>query len=80
MHNTVWKDKEYSMVFNLGVPKGLLQVLKERGSDTRRMKLEDLRREPCEEFKGAHEIFLSMPQYISLDSIYYADQCGIIGF
>ena len=26
MHNTVWQGKEYSMVFNLGVPKGLLEV------------------------------------------------------
>ena len=23
MRNTVWKGKEYSMVFNLGIPKGL---------------------------------------------------------
>ena len=30
MRNTIWCGKEYSMVFNLGVPKGLLQVLKER--------------------------------------------------
>ena len=44
MRNTVWRGKEYSMVFNLGVPKGLLQVLKERGVDTR-MKLEDMRKE-----------------------------------
>ena len=28
MRNTVWKGKEYSMVFNLGIPNGLLQVLK----------------------------------------------------
>ena len=33
------------MVFSIGVPKGLIQVLKERGVDTRRMKLEDMRRE-----------------------------------
>ena len=45
MRNTVWKGKEYSMVFNLGIPKGLLQVLKERGINTRGMKLEDMRKE-----------------------------------
>ena len=45
MPNTVWRGKECSMVFNLGVPKGLLQVLKERGVDTRGMKLEDMRKE-----------------------------------
>ena len=33
------------MVFKLGAPKGLLQVLKERGIDTHGMKLEDMRRE-----------------------------------
>ena len=52
MRNTVWRDKEYSMVFNLGVPKGLLQVLKERGVDTRGMKLEDM----CKEL-ASHEDF-----------------------
>ena len=45
MRNTVWRGKQYSMVFNLGVPKGLLQVLKERGVDTRGMKVEDMRKE-----------------------------------
>ena len=54
MRNTVWRGKEYSMVFNLGVPKGLLQVLKERGVDTRGMKLEDMRKELAshEDFKN----------------------------
>ena len=42
MWNTIWRGKEYSMVFNLGIPKGLQQVLKERGVDTRGMKLEDI--------------------------------------
>ena len=45
MRNTVWRGKKYSMVFKLGVPKGLLQVLKERGVDTQGMKLEDMRKE-----------------------------------
>lgn len=42
MRNTIWNGKEYSMVFNIGVPKGLLQVLKEGGVDTRGMRLEDM--------------------------------------
>ena len=54
MHNTIWRGKEYSMVFNIGVSKGLLQVLKERGVDTRGMKLEDMRKELAshEDFKN----------------------------
>ena len=53
MRNTIWRGKGYSMVFNLGVPKGLLQVLKERGIDTRGMKIEDMRKELAshEDFK-----------------------------
>ena len=51
-HYLAWKS--YSMVFNLGVPKGLLQVLKERGVNTRGMKLEDIRKELAshEDFKN----------------------------
>ena len=45
MKDTVYKGTPQRMVFNLGVPKGLLQVLKERGVDTTGMKLEDMRRE-----------------------------------
>ena len=45
MRNTVWKGKEYTIVFSIGVPKGLLQALKERGVDTRGMKVEDMRQE-----------------------------------
>ena len=45
MRNTVWQGRVQTMVFSIGVPKGLIQVLKERGVDTRRMKLEDMRRE-----------------------------------
>ena len=45
MRNTVWQGRVQTMVFSIGVPKGLMQVLKERGVDTRRMKLEDMRRE-----------------------------------
>ena len=33
------------MKFSIGVPKGLLQVLKERGVDTRGMKVEDMHQE-----------------------------------
>ena len=38
IQNTIWIGKEY---FNLGVPKGLLQVSKERGVDTQGMNFED---------------------------------------
>ena len=43
VRNTVWRGKEYTMVFSLGVPKGLLQVLMETGIYTRGMKLNDMR-------------------------------------
>ena len=43
MRDTVWQGKVQTMVFSVGVPKGLIQVLKERGVDTRRMKLDDMR-------------------------------------
>ena len=33
------------LVFNIGLPKGLIQVLKERGIDTRKMKLDAMRKE-----------------------------------
>ena len=33
------------LVFSTGIPKGLIQVLKERGIDTRKMKLDDMRKE-----------------------------------
>ena len=33
------------LVFSIGIPKGLIQVLKERGIDTRKMKLDDMRKE-----------------------------------
>ena len=45
MRNPVWRGKEYTMLFSLGVPKGLLQVLKERGVDTRGMNVSDMQRE-----------------------------------
>ena len=54
MRNTIWQGKDYSMVFNLGVLKGLLQLLKETGVDTWGMKLEDMRKEMAshEDFKN----------------------------
>ena len=33
------------LVFNIGMPKGLIQVLKERGIDTKKMKLDDMKKE-----------------------------------
>jgi len=43
MRNTVWQGKVQTMVFSIGVPKGLIQILKESGVDTRHMKLADMR-------------------------------------
>ena len=45
MCNTVRRGKRRSMVFILGVTKGLLQVLKERGINTCGIKLEHTSRE-----------------------------------
>ena len=45
LRDTVWNGKVQRMVFNLGVPKGLIQVLKERGRYNGKMKLEDMRKE-----------------------------------
>ena len=45
MHDTVYNGRIQRMVFPDGTPKGLYQVLRERGVDIRRMKLEDLRAE-----------------------------------
>ena len=45
MRDTVWKGKVQRMVFSLGIPKGLIQVLKERGCYRKKMKLEDMRKE-----------------------------------
>ena len=42
MRDTVWNGRVQKMVFNIGIPKGLL---KERGKFDKKMKLEDMRRE-----------------------------------
>lgn len=44
MRDTIWNGRLQKMVFNNGTPKGMRQVLTERGVDTRRMKADDLRR------------------------------------
>ena len=45
MRNTVWQGKEQRMVFNICTPKGLIQVLKERGRYHLGMKLQEMRDE-----------------------------------
>ena len=45
MKNTTWNGKVQRMVFNLGVPKGLIQILTERGKYRKGMKLEEMRME-----------------------------------
>ena len=45
MHDTYWNGKLQRLVFSDGTPKGLRQVLLERGINTRRMKLEDMQHE-----------------------------------
>ena len=45
MRNTVWQGKDQRMVFNIGIPKGLIQVLKERGRYHPGMKLQEMRDE-----------------------------------
>ena len=45
LRDTVWEEKVQRMVFNVGVPKGLIQVLKERGRYRNGMKLNEMRAE-----------------------------------
>ena len=45
MHDTVNNGRIQRMAFLYGTPKGLYQVLRERGVDIRQMKLEDLQAE-----------------------------------
>ena len=45
LRDTVWDGKIQRMVFNVGVPKGLIQVLKERGKYRNGMKLDEMRAE-----------------------------------
>ena len=44
MRDTVWNGKAQRMVFNIGIPKGLIQVLTERGKYNKSMKLDDMRK------------------------------------
>ena len=45
MRDTIWDGKSQWMVFSIGVAKGLIQVLKERGKYRAGMKLEEMRQE-----------------------------------
>ena len=45
MRDTIWNGRPQKMVFNIGVPKGLIQVLRERKRYVPKMKLEEMRRE-----------------------------------
>lgn len=45
MRDTTWNGKVQRMVFNLGVPKGLIQILTERGKYRKGMKLKEMRME-----------------------------------
>lgn len=45
LRDTKWNGKLQRMVFNIGIPKGLIQVLTERGTFNKSMKLEDMRKE-----------------------------------
>ena len=47
MHNTLWNGMYQRMVFRDGTPKGMKQVLEERGVNTKRMKAERMR-ERCQ--------------------------------
>ena len=45
LRDTIWNGRVQKMAFNIGIPKGLIQVLKERGRYDKKMKLEDMRNE-----------------------------------
>ena len=45
MRYTVWNGKVQKIMYNIGVPKGLIQVLKERGRYRHGMKLDEMRAE-----------------------------------
>lgn len=42
LKDTIWNCKVQRMVFSIGIPKGLIQVLKERGRYNKKIKLEDM--------------------------------------
>ena len=43
MHSTIWRGREQKMVFDNGTPKGMKQVLFERGINTTKMKADEMR-------------------------------------
>ena len=45
IRDTVWQGKIQRLVFNIGIPKGLIQVLSERGKYHKGMLLEEMRAE-----------------------------------
>ena len=64
------------MVFSIGIPKGIVQVLKERGVSTKGMKLDDMRKELashtdfCEEktkiehyLNGRGHVYVMLPKF-----------------
>ena len=52
MHSTIWRGREQKMVFDNGTPKGMKQVLFERGINTTKMKADEMR-----------EILQNMPDF-----------------
>lgn len=44
LRDTVWAGKVQTMVFSLGVPKGMKQVLEERGINTTTLRADDMRK------------------------------------
>ena len=54
MRDTVWQGKAQTMCFRLGIPKGMRQVLQERGIDTSRMGADQMRKTlaDMEDFKN----------------------------
>lgn len=54
MHDTVWNGQPQSLTLPDGTPKGAALILQERGYDTGRMKLEEMRRilEEHDDFKS----------------------------
>ena len=45
MHDTYWKGKLQRLVYSDGTPKGLKNILTERGINVRKMKLDDMKKE-----------------------------------
>ena len=45
MRDTIWNGKVQRLVFNIGIPKGLIRVLTERGKHKPKIKLDEMREE-----------------------------------